>query len=44
MKAVENMAHRDLQLAKAAKNDEFYTQYQDIQKEVENYIDYNPHV
>ena len=38
------MAHRDLQLAKAAKNDEFYTQYQDIQKEVENYIDYNPDV
>jgi hypothetical protein len=42
LKAVENMAHRDLQLAKAAKNDEFYTQYQDIQKEVENYIDYDP--
>ena len=38
------MAHRDLQLAKAAKNDEFYTQYEDIQKEIENYIDYNPDV
>ena len=38
------MAHRNLQLAKAAKNDEFYTQYQDIQKEVEKYIDYNPDV
>ena len=38
------MAHRDLQSAKAAKNDEFYTQYQDIQKEVENYIDYSPDV
>jgi hypothetical protein len=38
------MAHRDLQLAKAAKNDEFYTQYQDIQKEIEKYIEYNPNV
>ena len=38
------MAHRDLQSAKTAKNDEFYTQYQDIQKEVECYIDYNPDV
>ena len=38
------MAHRDLQLAKTAKNDEFYTQYQDIQKEIEKYIEYNPNV
>lgn len=30
--------------AKAAKNDEFYTQYVDIQKEVNAYIDYNPDV
>ena len=36
------MSNRLLQLAKAAKNDEFYTQYQDIQKEVEKYIEYNP--
>ncbi len=28
--------------AKAAKNDEFYTQYADIQKEVNAYIEYNP--
>lgn len=38
------MSNRKLQLAKAAKNDEFYTQYQDIQKEVEKYIEYNPDV
>ena len=38
------MPNINLQLAKVAKNDEFYTQYQDIQKEVENYIDYNPDV
>ena len=30
--------------AKAAKNDEFYTQYEDIQKEVNAYIEYNPDV
>ena len=30
--------------AKAAKNDEFYTQYADIQKEVNAYIEYNPDV
>ncbi|MDO8572459.1 MAG: adenine-specific methyltransferase EcoRI family protein [bacterium] len=28
--------------AKRAKNDEFYTQYIDIQKEVEKYLDYSP--
>jgi len=38
------MPNRNLQLAKAAKNDEFYTQYQDIQKEVEKYVEYNPDV
>ncbi len=38
------MANRNLQLAKSAKNDEFYTQYQDIQREVEKYIDYEPNV
>ncbi|QKG80338.1 adenine-specific methyltransferase EcoRI family protein [Tenuifilum thalassicum] len=36
------MANKDLIKAKAAKNDEFYTQYQDIQKEVEAYLEYNP--
>jgi hypothetical protein len=38
------MANKNLTNAKRAKNDEFYTQYQDIQKEVEKYIDYNPDV
>ncbi len=31
----------NLGAAKAAKNDEFYTQYADIQKEVNAYLDYN---
>ena len=30
--------------AKIAKNDEFYTQYEDIQKEINAYIEYNPGV
>ena len=30
--------------AKAAKNDEFYTQYDDIQKEIEAYLEYDPDV
>ena len=30
--------------AKAAKNDEFYTQYEDIQTEMNAYIEYNPDV
>lgn len=34
----------NLQRAKAAKDDEFYTQYYDIQAEVNAYIDYNPDV
>lgn len=32
----------NLGAAKAAKNDEFYTQYADIQKEINSYLDYNP--
>ncbi|MEM6854552.1 MAG: adenine-specific methyltransferase EcoRI family protein, partial [Planctomycetota bacterium] len=31
-----------LSAAKAAKKDEFYTQYIDIQKEVEAYLEYDP--
>lgn len=31
-----------LHKAKDAKNDEFYTQYGDIQAEIERYLDYNP--
>lgn len=32
----------NLGAAKVAKNDEFYTQYADIQKEINAYLDYNP--
>lgn len=35
--------NRGLAAAKAAKQDEFYTQYDDIQKEVEAYLEFNPH-
>lgn len=38
------MANSNLTAAKRAKNDEFYTQYPDIQKEIQAYIDYNPDV
>ncbi|MGZ2368839.1 adenine-specific methyltransferase EcoRI family protein [Ancylomarina sp. YFZ004] len=38
------MANSNLSAAKKAKNDEFYTQYPDIQKEIQAYIDYNPDV
>ncbi len=38
------MANRNLINAKRAKNDEFYTQFSDIQKEVEAYLEYNPNV
>lgn len=36
------MANSNLTNAKKIKNDEFYTQFPDIQKEVEAYFDYNP--
>lgn len=38
------MANSNLANAKRAKNDEFYTQYGDIQKEIEAYLEYNPNV
>ncbi len=38
------MANKNLTSAKRAKNDEFYTQYADIQKEMEAYLEYNPDV
>ena len=38
------MANKNLTAAKKAKNDEFYTQYSDIQKEIQAYLDYNPDV
>jgi hypothetical protein len=41
--AVESMPmNRRLGAAKAAKQDEFYTQYVDIQKEVEAYLEFDP--
>ena len=36
------MANNDLQHAKRNKNDEFYTQYSDIQKEINAYLEYDP--
>ena len=36
------MANSNLSKAKNAKNDEFYTQYQDIEKEIMAYLDYDP--
>lgn len=38
------MAISNLIKAKNEKNDEFYTQYGDIQKEIEAYLEYNPNV
>ena len=38
------MANSNLTNAKRAKNDEFYTQYHDIEKEIGAYIEYNPDV
>ena len=36
------MANKNLTNAKREKNDEFYTQYSDIQKEIEAYLEYAP--
>lgn len=38
------MANENLKEAKAAKNDEFYTQYYDIELEMNAYLEYNPDV
>ncbi len=38
------MANSNLTNARNAKNDEFYTQYHDIEKEVEAYLEYDPRV
>ena len=38
------MANENLSKAKSAKNDEFYTQYHDIEREVEAYLEYDPNV
>ena len=36
------MANKNLKNARRSKNDEFYTQYNDIEKEIEKYLEYNP--
>ena len=36
------MANTNLANAKTAKNDEFYTQYNDIQKEINAYLEFDP--
>jgi hypothetical protein len=38
------LANLSLSSAKKAKNDEFYTQYKDIEKEMNAYLDFNPNV
>src|SRR5215469_13266407 len=38
------MANKNLSEAKNAKNDEFYTQYHDIEKEINAYLEYDPNV
>ena len=38
------MANEKLSDAKKAKNDEFYTQYEDIEKEINAYLEFNPKV
>ena len=38
------MDNKNLHNAKMAKNDEFYTQYPDIQKEIDAYLEYDPNV
>jgi hypothetical protein len=40
----QNMANSNLTDAKRTKNDEFYTQYHDIEKEIAAYLEYNPDV
>jgi hypothetical protein len=38
------MANSKLTEAKRAKNDEFYTQFHDIEKEISAYLEFNPDV
>lgn len=38
------MANSQLHAAKNAKNDEFYTQYEDIEREINAYVEYNKNV
>ena len=43
-KGVLMMASENLSRAKATKNDEFYTLYDYIQKEINAYLEFNPNV
>lgn len=38
------MTNKNLTNAKRIKNNEFYTQYSDIQKEIEVYLEYSPDI
>lgn len=40
----KTMANKNLTNAKRAKNDEFYTQYPDIEREIEAYVEYDQNV
>jgi len=40
----EDMANKNLTQAKNAKNDEFYTQWADIEREVQTYLEFDPDV
>ena len=42
--AKKKVSNRNLTRAKKLKNDEFYTQYQDIEKEIMAYLDYDQNV
>jgi len=41
---VKKSSNKNLHKAKKGKNDEFYTQYHDIAKEVTAYLDFNPNI
>ncbi len=41
---MSEIKNSNLSKAKSAKNDEFYTQYNDIEKEMQAYLDYDPNV
>ena len=41
---MSDKANSNLNKAKSAKNDEFYTQYNDIEKEMQAYLEYDPDV
>lgn len=38
------MSNQTFKIAKDAKYDEYYTQYYDIEREIESYLDYNPDI